>query len=211
MAHKTLIDGTSYEVTGGRTLVDGTGYDITGGKTLVDGTGYDVSFGVTWAVYSVSTKYTYDGTYITKAYTAGSSIYMSDSSDTSVIKYTTSAPSACSGTYSAKQKPPWKNTFTDTGITKADLPSSISSTRYYLFYVGTGVPSHCRIYKTNADGTLSTKSSMYASLDVAATAYEANMVETSVKGSTQYDNVTAPEGTYPDNGISGDYWYVRLT
>ena len=44
MAHKTLIDGTAYEVKGGRTLVDGTGYSIKGGRTLVDGTGYDISF-----------------------------------------------------------------------------------------------------------------------------------------------------------------------
>lgn len=44
MAHKTLIGGTAYEVTGGRTLVSGTGYDIAIGKTLVGGTGYDVPF-----------------------------------------------------------------------------------------------------------------------------------------------------------------------
>lgn len=45
MAHKTLIDGTAYEITGGRTLVNGTGYTITGGRTLVNGTGYSISFG----------------------------------------------------------------------------------------------------------------------------------------------------------------------
>ena len=45
MAHKALIGGTAYEITGGKTLIDGTGYSISGGKTLVDGTGYDVGFG----------------------------------------------------------------------------------------------------------------------------------------------------------------------
>lgn len=45
MAHKTLIGGTAYEITGGKTLIDGTGYSISGGKTLIGGTGYDVSFG----------------------------------------------------------------------------------------------------------------------------------------------------------------------
>lgn len=44
MAHKTLVNGTAYEVKGGRTLVDGTGYSIKGGRTLVEGTGYDISF-----------------------------------------------------------------------------------------------------------------------------------------------------------------------
>ena len=44
MAQKTLVNGTAYEITGGRTLVDGTGYSIPGGRTLIDGTGYSVSF-----------------------------------------------------------------------------------------------------------------------------------------------------------------------
>jgi hypothetical protein len=45
MAHKTLINGTAYEITGGKTLVGGTAYEITGGKTLVDGTVRDIEFG----------------------------------------------------------------------------------------------------------------------------------------------------------------------
>ena len=44
MAHKTLINGTSYEISGGRTLVNGTGYSIDKGKTLVSGTAYEVGF-----------------------------------------------------------------------------------------------------------------------------------------------------------------------
>lgn len=44
MAHKTLINGTSYEITGGRAMVDGTGYEIKSGKTLVGGTAYEVGF-----------------------------------------------------------------------------------------------------------------------------------------------------------------------
>lgn len=44
MAHKTFVNGTAYEVSGGRTLVNGTGYKIDKGRTLVNGTGYDISF-----------------------------------------------------------------------------------------------------------------------------------------------------------------------
>lgn len=44
MAHKTLINGTAYEISGGRTLVNGTGYSIDKGKTLVGGTAYEVGF-----------------------------------------------------------------------------------------------------------------------------------------------------------------------
>lgn len=46
MAHKTLVNGTAYEIKGGRTLVNGTGYGIKGGRTLVNGTGYNISFGI---------------------------------------------------------------------------------------------------------------------------------------------------------------------
>ncbi len=44
MAHKTLINGTAYEVSGGKTLVNGTAYEVKNGKTLVNGTSYDISF-----------------------------------------------------------------------------------------------------------------------------------------------------------------------
>lgn len=44
MAHKCLVSGTAYDITGGKCLVGGTAYSITGGKTLVGGTAYDISF-----------------------------------------------------------------------------------------------------------------------------------------------------------------------
>jgi len=44
MAHKALINGTSYDIKSGRTLIGGTGYDIKKGRTLIGGTGYDISF-----------------------------------------------------------------------------------------------------------------------------------------------------------------------
>ena len=44
MAHKTLIDGTAYNIVGGSTLIDGTAASIVQGNTLVDGTGYTISF-----------------------------------------------------------------------------------------------------------------------------------------------------------------------
>lgn len=44
MAHKTLINGTAYEIDGGKTLVNGTAYEVDKGKTLVGGTMYGVEF-----------------------------------------------------------------------------------------------------------------------------------------------------------------------
>lgn len=44
MAHKTFVNGTAYEVKGGKCLVNGTSYDIKKGRTLINGTGYDITF-----------------------------------------------------------------------------------------------------------------------------------------------------------------------
>lgn len=44
MAHKTMISGTAYSVTGGRDLIGGTGYDCKAGKTLIGGTAFTVPF-----------------------------------------------------------------------------------------------------------------------------------------------------------------------
>lgn len=45
MATKTLINGTAYEIKGGKTLVNGTAYEIESGKTLVGGTAYEIVVG----------------------------------------------------------------------------------------------------------------------------------------------------------------------
>lgn len=42
--HKALVNGTAYEVKGGKCLVNGTSYDIKKGRTLINGTGYDITF-----------------------------------------------------------------------------------------------------------------------------------------------------------------------
>lgn len=42
--HKTLVNGTAYEVKGGKCLVNGTVYSIKKGRTLINGTGYDITF-----------------------------------------------------------------------------------------------------------------------------------------------------------------------
>lgn len=44
MAHKTLVNGTAYEVKGGKCLVNGTAYSVKKGRTLIGGTGYDITF-----------------------------------------------------------------------------------------------------------------------------------------------------------------------
>lgn len=42
--HKTLVNGTVYQVKGGKCLVNGTVHNIKKGRTLINGTGYDINF-----------------------------------------------------------------------------------------------------------------------------------------------------------------------
>ena len=54
MAHKTRVNGTIYDVKGGKCLVNGTVYSIKKGRTIINGTGYDITFedtiGKTWVI-----------------------------------------------------------------------------------------------------------------------------------------------------------------
>ena len=50
--HKTLVNGTAYEVTGGKCLVNGVAYSVKKGLALVDGTETEIKFqnGYTWVL-----------------------------------------------------------------------------------------------------------------------------------------------------------------
>lgn len=62
MAHKTLVNGTAYEVKSGKCLVNGTAYSIKKGRTLIGGTGYDITFGPVMPVKGDLIKMNLDGT-----------------------------------------------------------------------------------------------------------------------------------------------------
>ena len=62
MAHKTLVNGTAYEVKGGKCLVNGTAYSIKKGRTLIGGTGYDITFGPVMPVKGDLITMNLDGT-----------------------------------------------------------------------------------------------------------------------------------------------------
>lgn len=61
--HKTLVNGTVYEVKGGKCMVGGTVYDIKKGRTLINGTGYDIKFqnGYTWVLNENADLYSLQG------------------------------------------------------------------------------------------------------------------------------------------------------
>ena len=66
MSHKTFVNGTTYDVKGGKCLVNGTSYDIKKGRTLSGGTGYDITFApnvsLTW-YFNETVSWTADATY----------------------------------------------------------------------------------------------------------------------------------------------------
>ena len=58
MSHRTLVNGTAYEIKGGKTLIDGTAFSIKSGKTMVDGTAYEVGFAPAGATVKVTVSNT---------------------------------------------------------------------------------------------------------------------------------------------------------
>ena len=62
MAHKTRVNGTVYDMKGGKCLVNGTSYDIKKGRTLIGGTGEDILFVAVVHIYGIE----WDGTSTTK-------------------------------------------------------------------------------------------------------------------------------------------------
>lgn len=114
MAHKTMVDGTNYEIKGGRTLVNGTAYSIDKGKALIGGTAYEVGFGpsiVTKTVTIYPTSYEkgecdlpeLSGADYCTAVSDNDSktdIYSYDPYDSDII-YTLPCPSVCSRVTSA--------------------------------------------------------------------------------------------------------------
>lgn len=57
MAHKCCVNGTAYEIVGGRCCVDGTGHDVISGRSMVNGTVYDVSFGSGALTVTITTSW----------------------------------------------------------------------------------------------------------------------------------------------------------
>lgn len=56
MAHKAMIDGKVYEVSGGKTMVGGKVYSIANGKTMVGGKAYEIAFGGDVMIVEITSK-----------------------------------------------------------------------------------------------------------------------------------------------------------
>ena len=177
MAHKTLIEGTTYDIKGGKTLIDGTAYSVKGGKTLIDGTIHSINFGVEWKKYNCNANtYTSTQYYTSSQYVGntGNLIYNSTSEWPTMYKYY--AWSSSTGYYGTN------------GITQA-TPGYIvgSSGSYQVVY----------LLKSRS----SSNSKWYYAYEIVASAYPSTSSYTTYsKGSTSYGTVIADEGSYPENG-----------
>ena len=65
MAHKAMIGGKAYEVSGGKTMVGGKVYSIANGKTMVDGKAYEIAFGGEMITVTISGTGGYNYCYVT--------------------------------------------------------------------------------------------------------------------------------------------------
>ena len=114
MAHKTLVNGTAHEITGGLTLVEGTSYSVKNGKVLVNGTGYDISFLLPPAVLDLWSSDSVDNIINCIAYANGYWVvggqYKSGSTRYARIAYATSL----SDTWTAKDL--WSNNYSGNTI-----------------------------------------------------------------------------------------------
>ena len=150
MAHKTLVNGTAYDMGGGVTLVSGTSYHIKNGKVLIGGTAYDISFVLPPAVLDLWTDSGSEINCIAYAngyWVVGGVTYSSKTYYAS-IAYATSLD----GTWTTKNL--WSSSKSSTGI------NCIAYGNGYWVAGGSYYSStyYARIaYATSPDGTWTTK------------------------------------------------------
>lgn len=138
MAHKTLISGTPYSMTGGTDLIAGTSYQIGGGRTLVNGTAYEIKFKpseYTITMTGSGGKIIYNGVEQTETFTvaAGESITIMATAFTTNGKFPQQAIIQLNGT-TVSSKTAWEISETVTATytyTPEQDTSIIRSVKYY--------------------------------------------------------------------------------
>ena len=184
MAHKVKISGTDYSISGGKTLINGTAYSIKNGKTLVEGTAHSISFNDTWEKWNINKVYAQQK--VTQetweTYTHGAKVYYG-------------------GGYSFNSN----NGLITLSLYDDAKPTVPVSNLGRMYYQKTHTP------------TTKLMHSQYGYYDeedkvdyILSDYYITSYLSSQSKGTTSYGTVSAPPGTYPDNGPSGSYWYVKI-
>ena len=79
MAQKTLINGTSYKISGGSALINGTKYQIRNGRTLINGTKHEIKFsdGLAWQIKELPNCGSYQKTIFNADFISNGSFFSS--------------------------------------------------------------------------------------------------------------------------------------
>ena len=190
MAHKTLINGTKYDVSGGICKVSGTGYNVKGGKTLVGGTLRNITFDVTWAKYNCTKGNTY--------------AEATPSSGTTQKTYSTGATVSACSSYSFSETQGYTGNATAYSVGNSSLEGKyIVSPTSVLLITNWGYTMSNNVI----NGYVLTRREV-AAAEVVDTFY--------TKGDTLYNEISAEYGQLPENGtlISGsaedDYCVIQI-
>ena len=92
------------------------------------------------------------------------------------------------------------------------VSSPVPNSGYYMAFSSINLLVLCRAFYMEQGESLTRDPENYGTFVFPSPRdeYYANQITNYQKGTTLIETVTAPEGTYPDNGRSGDFWYVKI-
>ena len=182
MAHKTLIGGTAYEITGGKTQIDGTVYQIVNGQALVEGTVHEIPvIQYVWEKYQVESTDVYS---VVETKGSGSTAIPN-----TVYDFGTSAPTVTSAGLWTK---------TPTSVSK----SAFASGSYKKHYVAVIGGRDQTLYWVDSVSTTSFRYSV---------TYNIEKTTEQSQGAYIADVTSADPDAYPVDGIHTDgYWYIKV-
>lgn len=149
MAHKTLIEGTAYEISGGKVLVDGTVYNVTRGKALVDGIEYAVELGDERSAVPTAMLYS-DGTLV---------FQLGDEVESEYGELVASYTGFDTEIYSDSHLPPWLEHATNITMVRVKDQISPLCTAYWFYQCSNLTEARVTYLNT---GNVTTMRSMFA-------------------------------------------------
>lgn len=197
-----LIDGTKYEIKGGKCLVDGTGYAIKKGRTLVEGTGYDIGFTYKWQKYELKvgiTKTLQNSTLILSA--SQNIYYYSYYSTTSLSSSTVTAEDLGLKGMVRDGKNVLDISAETSVFTLASNPDAFFNE-----------PHQWSVIAESAYPSVAYLMRGIGSYSGYILSYSAKFEPSSVSAGSYIEDVESEdENAYPDNGVQDGYWYVKIS
>lgn len=220
MGSRTLIGGTAYTISNGIGLINGTKYNTLTGKTLINGTVKTIEIAGKWQRYNVSYTTTYAQKITTLIEPTGKSATYTKTFDYASHTYYWECTGDRAGNFNSTN-----------GLWSISATQGKGNTQYDNTYgwSGSNTGTICftansnthegLLYVSKYDTKITTSYSRSTGLITLTwegwqkggylKEYSSTQTQVPSKG-TLVDTVIAPIGTYPDDGVSGSYWYVRV-